>query len=68
MFRMVTASVLYLALLPGANAQDIGALLTGEMRGLVVHDDPQCRPPTCRSCASTEPKAASATTRDATSS
>jgi thiol-disulfide isomerase/thioredoxin len=40
MFRMVTAIVVYLALLPGANAQDIGALLTGEMRGLVVHDDP----------------------------
>ena len=33
MFRMVTAIVVYLALLPGANAQDMGAILTGEMRG-----------------------------------
>lgn len=41
MFRMFLASVLYLALSVGANAQDISELLTGEMRGLVVHDEPQ---------------------------
>ena len=41
MFRMVLATVLYLALGLGANAQDMSALLTGEMRGLVVHEEPQ---------------------------
>jgi hypothetical protein len=41
MFRMLLASVLYLALSAGANAQDMSELLTGEMRGLVVHDEPQ---------------------------
>jgi thiol-disulfide isomerase/thioredoxin len=41
MFRMFLASVLYLALSAGANAQDVSELLTGEMRGLVVHDAPQ---------------------------
>jgi hypothetical protein len=40
-FRMLLASVLYLALSAGANAQDMSDLLTGEMRGLVVHDAPQ---------------------------
>jgi thiol-disulfide isomerase/thioredoxin len=39
--RMLLASVLYLALSAGANAQDMSDLLTGEMRGLVVHDAPQ---------------------------
>ena len=41
MFRMFLASVLYLALCVGANAQDVSGLLTGEMRGLVLHDAPQ---------------------------
>ena len=42
MARMLLASVLYLALAIGANAQGIDEdLLTGEMRGLVVHDAPQ---------------------------
>jgi thiol-disulfide isomerase/thioredoxin len=41
MFRMFLASVLYLALCAGANAQDMSGLLTGEMRGLVLHDAPQ---------------------------
>jgi thiol-disulfide isomerase/thioredoxin len=41
LFRMLMASVLYLALSAGANAQDVSELLTGEMRGLVVHDEPQ---------------------------
>jgi thiol-disulfide isomerase/thioredoxin len=41
MFRMLVASVLYLALPLGANAQGISELLTGQMRGLVVHDEPQ---------------------------
>jgi thiol-disulfide isomerase/thioredoxin len=39
--RILLASVLYLALSAGANAQDMSDLLTGEMRGLVVHDTPQ---------------------------
>jgi thiol-disulfide isomerase/thioredoxin len=46
--RMLLASVLYLALSAGANAQDMSDLLTGEMRGLVVHDANRRRPPTCR--------------------
>ncbi|MEM6825964.1 MAG: TlpA disulfide reductase family protein [Pseudomonadota bacterium] len=40
MVRSALALVLYLALGLGANAQDWDALLTGEMRGLVVHDEP----------------------------
>jgi thiol-disulfide isomerase/thioredoxin len=40
MVRIVLA-VLYLALAGGANAQDLGGMLTGEMRGLVVHDAPR---------------------------
>jgi thiol-disulfide isomerase/thioredoxin len=40
MVRMVLA-VLYLALAGGANAQGLDDLLTGEMRGLVIHDEPQ---------------------------
>ena len=41
MVRILLASVLYLALSAGANAQDVSGLLTGEMRGLVVHEAPQ---------------------------
>ncbi|MDG4649018.1 TlpA disulfide reductase family protein [Roseibacterium sp. SDUM158017] len=41
MVRMVLASVLYLALATGANAQDLDGLLTGEMRGLVIHAEPR---------------------------
>jgi len=41
MVRMFLASVIYLALCVGANAQDMSALLTGEMRGLALHDAPQ---------------------------
>jgi len=37
-FRRFLSAVLYLAALSGANAQGIDDLLTGEMRGLVVHD------------------------------
>ena len=40
MFRGLLALVLYLAALPGANAQGLDDLLTGEMRGLVIHDAP----------------------------
>lgn len=40
MLRAALASVLYLAVSAGANAQDLTGLLTGEMRGLVVHDAP----------------------------
>ncbi|MGP1355314.1 TlpA family protein disulfide reductase [Roseicyclus sp.] len=40
MVRMLLA-VLYLALAGGANAQGLDDLLTGEMRGLVIHDEPQ---------------------------
>jgi len=39
-FRGLLALVLYLAALPGANAQGLDDLLTGEMRGLVIHDAP----------------------------
>jgi thiol-disulfide isomerase/thioredoxin len=34
-------AVLYLAAAGGANAQGLDDLLTGEMRGLVIHDEPQ---------------------------
>jgi len=40
MFRTILATVLYLALPLGANAQDLSELLTGEMRGLVIHEEP----------------------------
>ncbi|MFW5654492.1 MAG: TlpA family protein disulfide reductase [Roseicyclus sp.] len=40
MSRNLLAFVLYLAALPGANAEGIDRLLTGEMRGLVVHETP----------------------------
>jgi thiol-disulfide isomerase/thioredoxin len=39
-FRRLLAVVLYLALPLGANAEDLDDLLTGEMRGLVIHDTP----------------------------
>jgi thiol-disulfide isomerase/thioredoxin len=39
--RILLAPVLYLALAIGANAQGLGDLLTGEMRGLALHDAPQ---------------------------
>ena len=42
MFRSLCAPVLYIALALGANAQAIAPeMLTGEMRGLVVHAAPQ---------------------------
>jgi thiol-disulfide isomerase/thioredoxin len=37
--RRVLLAVLYLALAGGANAQGLGALATGGMRGLAVHDE-----------------------------
>jgi len=44
MIRSLCASVLYIALGLGANAaaaQDLSDLITGEMRGVVLHDEPQ---------------------------
>jgi thiol-disulfide isomerase/thioredoxin len=43
MIRILRSAVLYIAAGLGANtavAQDLSAYLTGEMRGLVVHDEP----------------------------
>ena len=47
MFRTLRSAVLYLAAALGANAapaQDLSAHLTGEMRGLVIHDAPVAAP------------------------